>query len=144
MAVENILKIEQLTIDEKKQNLNLRLERSQNKQTINELMHFDKNVPHWFLSPWFPRSSKKEIYESLSEKIDSALHRLSGRSKITDINIAEAIKESGIEAAQYQVALKQVEALTAVGQGAGKQTIIVPAQALDAFGDAFKMLKGRL
>ena len=58
--------------------------------------------------------------------------------------IAEAIKANGIEAAQYQVALKQVEALTAVGQGAGKQMIIVPAQALDAFGDAFKMLKGRL
>ncbi|MFN3605685.1 MAG: SPFH domain-containing protein [Cypionkella sp.] len=58
--------------------------------------------------------------------------------------IAAAIKENGIEAAQYQVALKQVEALTAVGQGTGKQTIIVPAQALDAFGDAFKMLKGRL
>ncbi len=58
--------------------------------------------------------------------------------------IAGAIKENGIEAAQYQVALKQVEALTAVGQGTGKQTIIVPAQALDAFGDAFKMLKGRL
>ncbi|WP_323005447.1 SPFH domain-containing protein [Pseudorhodobacter sp.] len=57
--------------------------------------------------------------------------------------IAEAIKMNGIEAAQYQVALKQVEALTAVGQGAGKQTIIVPAQALEAFGDAFKMLKGR-
>ena len=57
--------------------------------------------------------------------------------------IAMAIKENGIEAAQYQVALKQVEALTAVGQGAGKQTIIVPAQALEAFGDAFKMLKGR-
>ena len=57
--------------------------------------------------------------------------------------IALAIKENGIEAAQYQVALKQVEALTAVGQGAGKQTIIVPAQALEAFGDAFKMLKGR-
>ncbi len=57
--------------------------------------------------------------------------------------IAVAIKENGIEAAQYQVALKQVEALTAVGQGTGKQTIIVPAQALDAFSDAFKMLKGR-
>jgi regulator of protease activity HflC (stomatin/prohibitin superfamily) len=57
--------------------------------------------------------------------------------------IAVAIKDNGIEAAQYQVALKQVEALTAVGQGAGKQTIIVPAQALDAFGDAFRMLRGR-
>lgn len=58
--------------------------------------------------------------------------------------IASAIKENGIEAAQYQVALKQVEALTAVGQGAGKQTLIVPAAALDAFANAFGMLKGRV
>lgn len=57
--------------------------------------------------------------------------------------IAEAIKESGIEAAQYQIAMKQVDALTAVGQGAGKQTVILPAAALEAFGDAFKLIKGR-
>lgn len=57
--------------------------------------------------------------------------------------IAVAIKENGIEAAQYQVALKQVEALTAVGKGEGKQMVIVPASALDAFADAFKMLKGK-
>lgn len=56
--------------------------------------------------------------------------------------VAEAITENGIEAAQYQVALKQVEALTAVGNGAGKQTVIVPAAALDAFGDAFKLFSG--
>jgi regulator of protease activity HflC (stomatin/prohibitin superfamily) len=58
--------------------------------------------------------------------------------------IAMAIKENGIEAAQYQVALKQVEALTSVGTGSAKQVVIVPAAALDAFGDAFKLLKGRL
>ncbi len=56
--------------------------------------------------------------------------------------VASAIAKNGIEAAQYQVALKQVEALTALGQGEGKQTIVVPAQALEAFGDAFKLLKG--
>ncbi len=56
--------------------------------------------------------------------------------------VAAAIKENGIEAAQYQVALKQVEALVAVGQGEGKQTVLLPANALDVFGDAFKMLKG--
>ncbi|OUD08232.1 paraslipin [Marivivens niveibacter] len=56
--------------------------------------------------------------------------------------VAAAIAKNGIEAAQYQVALKQVEALTALGQGEGKQTIVVPSQALEAFGDAFKMLKG--
>ena len=57
--------------------------------------------------------------------------------------VAEAIRENGIEAAQYQVALKQVEALAKVAQGDGKQTIILPADAVAAFGDAFKLLKGR-
>ena len=56
--------------------------------------------------------------------------------------VAKAIAQNGIEAAQYQVALKQVEALNALGASDGKQTILVPAQALEAFGDAFKMLKG--
>jgi len=57
--------------------------------------------------------------------------------------VAAAIQENGLEAAQYQVALKQVEALNALGNGQGKSTIIVPANALEAFGDAFKLLKGR-
>ncbi len=57
--------------------------------------------------------------------------------------VAGAIAENGLEAAQYQVALKQVEALNALGEGSGKQTIILPANAIEAFGDAFKMLKGR-
>lgn len=57
--------------------------------------------------------------------------------------IAGAIKESGLEAAQYQVALKQVEALQAVAVGQGKQTIILPAAAMEAFGNAFKLLQGK-
>lgn len=57
--------------------------------------------------------------------------------------VAHAIAENGLEAAQYQVALKQVEALTSVGSGEGKQTILLPAHALDAFGDAFNLLKGK-
>lgn len=57
--------------------------------------------------------------------------------------VAAAIADNGLEAAQYQVALKQVEALNALGAGQGKQTIVVPAQAIEAFGDAFKMLRGK-
>ncbi|MFD1914058.1 SPFH domain-containing protein [Halodurantibacterium flavum] len=57
--------------------------------------------------------------------------------------IAGAIRDNGLEAAQYQVALKQVEALTKVGEGEGRQTILLPAQALDAFRDAFGLLQGR-
>lgn len=57
--------------------------------------------------------------------------------------IAAAIKESGLEAAQYQVALKQVEALQAVAMGEGKQTLLIPTAAIDAFANAFGLLKGR-
>lgn len=57
--------------------------------------------------------------------------------------IAEAIAKNGLEAAQYQVALKQVDALAAVAKGEGKQTVLLPASALEAFGDAFKLLKGK-
>ena len=83
MAVEKILKIEQLTIDEKKQNLNLRLERSQNKQTITELMHFDKNVPHWFLTPWLPKlpnetdaNHKNRIHTDSQSFLNDSLYAL--------------------------------------------------------------------
>jgi regulator of protease activity HflC (stomatin/prohibitin superfamily) len=57
--------------------------------------------------------------------------------------VAKAIADNGLESAQYQVALKQVEALKAVGAGEGQQTLLVPAAALDAFNNAFAMLGGR-
>lgn len=57
--------------------------------------------------------------------------------------VAVAINENGIEAAQYQIALKQVEAVGAMSSAQGNQTVVVPAEALSAFGDAFKLLKGR-
>ena len=41
------------------------------------------------------------------------------------------------------MALKQVEALNALGGSDGSNTVVVPANAIEAFGDAFKMLKGR-
>ena len=57
--------------------------------------------------------------------------------------VAQAIQDNGLEAAQYQVALKQVESLNALGGSEGSNTVVLPANALEAFGDAFKMLKGR-
>ena len=83
LSVEKILNIETLTIDEKKHSLNFCLERSQNKQTINELMHFDKNVPHWFLTPWFPKLPKetdsdhrKRIYNDSQSFLNNTLYGL--------------------------------------------------------------------
>ncbi len=57
--------------------------------------------------------------------------------------VAEAINTHGIESAQYQVALKQVEAVTEIARGEGQQTIVLPASAMDAFGEAFAMLTGK-
>lgn len=83
MAVEKILNLEPLTIDEHKQTLNVCLERSQNKATVAELMHFDKNVPHWFLTPWFPKLPKetdtlhrKRIYEDSQSFLNGSLYAL--------------------------------------------------------------------
>lgn len=57
--------------------------------------------------------------------------------------VAVAIAENGIESAQYQVALKQVEALTALGNGTGKQTIVVPSAALRPLVTRSNCSKGR-
>lgn len=57
--------------------------------------------------------------------------------------IADAISKNGLEAAQYQVAMKQVDALAQIAEGQGKQTLVLPASAMDAFSDAFALLKGR-
>lgn len=57
--------------------------------------------------------------------------------------VAVAIAENGLEAAQYQVALKQVEALNQISSKGGNQTVILPADAVEAFGNAFRMLRGK-
>lgn len=41
------------------------------------------------------------------------------------------------------MALKRGKALTALGGKGGSQTIVVPAPAMDAFVEAFRMLRGR-
>lgn len=58
--------------------------------------------------------------------------------------VAEAINTHGIESAQFQVALKQVEAVSEIARGDGQQTIILPSSAMDAFGEAFGMLAGKV
>jgi len=65
-AVENILKYEKLSIDIKKQKLITILENSNKIDTQRILNHFNLNVPHWFLSPWFPKlkGEKNSIYKT--------------------------------------------------------------------------------
>ncbi len=82
-----------------------------------------------------------ELYAA--EKIADARKIAADAEAYATRAVAAAIAENGLEAAQYQIALKQVEALGKIAQGSGTQTIVVPADAADAFGKAFQMLKGR-
>jgi hypothetical protein len=75
-AVENIKDFEQLTIDEKRETLNTEIENSFDLNTRRELNHFDKNVPHWFLSPWFNQSSRAEIYNRSKQFENNCLYAL--------------------------------------------------------------------
>lgn len=54
-TVQTVLQKEKLTIDLKKTDLLTILEHSNLRETEKALSHFDKNVPHWFLSPWFSK-----------------------------------------------------------------------------------------
>ncbi|WP_439655609.1 SPFH domain-containing protein [Sulfitobacter aquimarinus] len=82
-----------------------------------------------------------ELYAS--EQTAKARRVLADAESYATQVVATAINENGLEAAQYQIALKQVEALGTMSSGQGSNTIVVPSEALAAFGDAFKLLKGR-
>ncbi|MDS9466878.1 SPFH domain-containing protein [Paracoccus sp. MBLB3053] len=80
-----------------------------------------------------------ELYAA--EQLAKAKRVLAEAEAFATSAIASAIRDGGLEAAQYQVAMRQVETLTELGKGQGKQTVIVPASALEAMGDAFKLFK---
>jgi hypothetical protein len=84
-TIRSINDCETITIDEKREKVFQKLLTSRNAQTQKLLWHFNKNVPHWFLSPWFPKIGnesevmrEKRIY-SLSIDFESnclyALHQ---------------------------------------------------------------------
>lgn len=74
-AVKAILMIENLRVNENRNTINAILENTQKIETIKILNHFDKNVPHWFISSWFS-GTKNNIY-SLSQNFDhGCLYRL--------------------------------------------------------------------
>lgn len=75
-AVEHILLNEGLTLDEKKTSIDYHLEHTKNRETIKQLMHFDKNVPHWLLSAWFPGLDRVSIYEKSSRFENDCLYGL--------------------------------------------------------------------
>lgn len=63
-AVRDIKDIEGLKVDSKSELILKRLTTSKDDRTLSLLMHFDKNVPHKFLSPWLGSGSRHKVYEN--------------------------------------------------------------------------------
>jgi 5-methylcytosine-specific restriction endonuclease McrA len=84
-AIRAINRLETITIDEKREIVFQKLFTTKNTDTEKLLWHFNKNVPHWFLSPWFPKIDneadsirEKRIYtesQNLESKSLYALHQ---------------------------------------------------------------------
>ncbi|WP_443945087.1 HNH endonuclease domain-containing protein [Pedobacter sp. AW1-32] len=75
-AVEAIAALEQLTVDEDRMKIKKRLLSSANLQTLKTLRHFDHQVPHRFLSPWFPaiKENKKAVYGASAQFENQCLY----------------------------------------------------------------------
>ena len=67
-AIHQIKNIENINIDERKEVITQKLITTTKTESENILWHFNKNVPHWFLSPWFP-SQKSETEEKRRKRI---------------------------------------------------------------------------
>ncbi|MCG3165669.1 MAG: hypothetical protein POELPBGB_01438 [Bacteroidia bacterium] len=76
-AIQIVNQVESIPIDEKLNSVFQKLLATKNSTTERQLWHFNKNVPHWFLSPWFPSMGRYDIYlasKSFSEKCLYALY----------------------------------------------------------------------
>lgn len=58
-AARELMALEDLTVDVRKEALVTVLTESPRQATDRLLWHFNKNVPHWFLTPWFAKTSKE-------------------------------------------------------------------------------------
>ncbi len=75
-AVEIIKEFENISVDEKRETVFVKVLSSLNRESINAIKHFDNQVPHWFLSPWFPKSSKAGIYTASQDLLNDCPYRL--------------------------------------------------------------------
>ena len=61
-AIEFVKYSESLMIDDSRDKIFNKLTKTDNSNSLKQLQYFNKQVPHWFLSPWFPHMDRDEIY----------------------------------------------------------------------------------
>lgn len=75
-AVKQIILLARIPINEKQHKIFQALKATSNPQIKSLVFHFDKNVPHWFLSPWYSIHSKKEIYRRSANFENNTIYAL--------------------------------------------------------------------
>jgi 5-methylcytosine-specific restriction endonuclease McrA len=75
-AIEAVKNFERLMIDDDREKIFKTLAKTSNKDSVNQLQYFNNQVPHWFLSPWFPKISRTEIYIASQSFRDKCLYAL--------------------------------------------------------------------
>ena len=75
-TIRKINSLETITIDENLDSVCQKLILTKNTETRRLLRHFDKNVPHWFLSPWFPGMRRAEIYNTSKKFSENCLYAI--------------------------------------------------------------------
>jgi len=93
-AIEAIINFEPLTIDDDREKIFQTLTNSVNRLTLSQLKFFNNQVPHWFLSPWFPGVNKNEIYKSSQEYKGECLYALFDDCIIVNTKWTEYLEEN--------------------------------------------------
>lgn len=75
-AVKSINQTQQIDITAKAEAVYKQIKDSVNPNTNQILRHFNKNVPHWFMSPWFPKMTKPDIYKASKEFNNKCIYAL--------------------------------------------------------------------
>lgn len=75
-AVEAIKSLENISIETNKDSVLKILKNSSNDQTRKALWYFNSEVPHRFLSPWFPASDMKKAYAFSQQFTNNCLYKL--------------------------------------------------------------------
>lgn len=83
-AIEVVKSCEPLTIDDKRDKILNHLIYTNNKDSLNQLKYFNNQVPHWFLSPWFPKMNRSDIYVASQGFKNQCLYSLN--EEIIEIN----------------------------------------------------------
>jgi hypothetical protein len=77
-AVEMVKESESLTVNANREIIFETLSKTTKTGPLRQLRYFNQQVPHWFLSPWFPKMNKLQIYKESQRFSNNCIYALYG------------------------------------------------------------------